>query len=112
MHFARISGGAGHAHAGVLLILSLVSLLYVDQVNLSDRAKEMARSAIPIAAILMPLGFFLSVLTPDATSPNTFIYLTYLGGVSLVVGVLLMDFMKQIKGGIKIWLKQKVNTPM
>lgn len=90
MHFARISGGAGHAHAGVLLILSLVSLLYVDQVNLSDRSKEMARSAIPIAAILMPLGFFLSVLTPDATSPNAFIYLTYLGGVLLVVGVLLM----------------------
>lgn len=81
---------AGHAHAGVLLILSLVALLYVDKASLSDRAKQVARSAIPIAAILMPLGFFLSVLTPDATSPSAFIYLTYLGGVSLVIGVLLL----------------------
>ncbi len=81
---------AGHAHAGVLLILSLVALLYVDKANLSDRAKLVARNTIPIAAILMPLGFFLSVLTPDATSPNALIYLTYLGGVSLVVGVLVL----------------------
>jgi glucan phosphoethanolaminetransferase (alkaline phosphatase superfamily) len=81
---------AGHAHAGVLLILSLVALLYVDKANLSDRVKQIARNTIPIAAILMPLGFFLAVLTPDATSPNAFIYLTYLGGVSLVVGVLLL----------------------
>jgi hypothetical protein len=81
---------AGHAHAGVLLILSLVALLYVDKANLSDRAKLTARNAIPVAAILMPLGFFLSVLTPEATTPNAFIYLTYLGGVSLVIGVLLL----------------------
>ncbi len=81
---------AGHAHAGVLLILSLVALLYMDKANLSDRVKQIARNTIPIAAILMPLGFFLAVLTPDATSPNAFIYLTYLGGVSLVVGVLLL----------------------
>lgn len=81
---------AGHAHAGVLLILSLVALLYVDKANLSDSAKQIARNTIPIAAILMPLGFFLSVLTPDATFPNALIYLTYLGGVSLVIGVLVL----------------------
>jgi hypothetical protein len=86
---------AGHAHAGVLLILSLVALLYVDKANLSERAKKVARSAIPIAAILMPSGFFLSVLTPDATSPNALIYLTYLGGVSLVIGVLLLVWVDQ-----------------
>jgi hypothetical protein len=36
---------AGHAHAGVLLILSLVVLLYVDEVRLSAGWKQFVRSA-------------------------------------------------------------------
>ncbi|MCL5997866.1 MAG: hypothetical protein M1546_17700 [Chloroflexi bacterium] len=41
---------AGHAHAGVLLVLSLLALLYVDQTNLSEMWKQVVRSAIPSAA--------------------------------------------------------------
>ncbi|MGE0405758.1 MAG: hypothetical protein AB7O65_05615 [Candidatus Korobacteraceae bacterium] len=52
---------AGHAHAGVLLVLSLVALRYVDEANLSEGLKHFARVAAPIAAILLPLAFFLSV---------------------------------------------------
>jgi hypothetical protein len=66
---------AGHAHAGVLLVLSLVALRYVDEANLSAGARTIARGAIPAAAILMPLAFFLSVLRPEATQPNGLIYL-------------------------------------
>ncbi|HEY5218342.1 MAG TPA: hypothetical protein VIJ16_00975, partial [Gemmatimonadaceae bacterium] len=70
---------AGHAHAGVLLILSLVALLYVDEARLSSGAKAFVRSSIPSAAILMPAGFFFSVLTADARSPNMLINLVYAG---------------------------------
>lgn len=79
---------AGHAHAGVLLVLSLVMLRYVDEVNLSERLSWLARGGVPLAAILMPTGFFLSVLTPDATAPNMLIALVPLGGLFLVAGVL------------------------
>ncbi|UCI07925.1 hypothetical protein [Mesorhizobium sp. B1-1-8] len=79
---------AGHAHAGVLLVLSLVALRYVDETPLSGFWKWIARSFIPIAAILMPLGFFLSVASPDAKAPNGFIYSTYLGAIVLAIGVL------------------------
>jgi len=79
---------AGHAHAGVLLILSLVMLRYVDEANLSERWRWLARSGVPIAAILMPTAFFGSVLTPDATQPNALILLAFVGGVFLVGGVL------------------------
>jgi hypothetical protein len=79
---------AGHAHAGVLLLLSLIALRYVDEAVLSPRARSVARHAIPAAAILLPVAFFLSVLSPDATEPNALIYLAYVGAVSLVVGVL------------------------
>ena len=81
---------AGHAHAGVLLILSLVALRYVDEAVLSARAKWFARAAIPASAILLPAAFFLSVLRPSATEPNGFIYLAYVGAVVLALGVLVL----------------------
>lgn len=81
---------AGHAHAGVLLVLSLVTLRYVDEAILPRHMKTIARHAIPVAAILLPAAFFLSVLSPDATRPNAFIYLAYVGAVSLAVGLLVL----------------------
>src|SRR3990170_4272340 len=62
---------AGHAHAGVLLVLSLVTLRYVDE------------AALPEGLKTLPLAFFLSVLSPEATEPNAMIYLAYVGAVSL-----------------------------
>lgn len=79
---------AGHAHAGVLLILALVCLRYIDETKLPGWAKGTVREAIPLAAILLPVGFFLSVLSPDATEPNAFIYFAYVGAVSLTLGLL------------------------
>ena len=79
---------AGHAHAGVLLVLSLVTLRYVDEAALSEGLKTLVRHSIPAAAILLPLAFFLSVLSPEATEPNAMIYLAYVGAVSLAVGLL------------------------
>ena len=78
---------AGHAHAGVLLLLSLIALRYVDEANLSEGWKTFVRNAIPASAILLPLAFFLSVLSPDAEEPNAMINLAYLGAVSLMAGV-------------------------
>jgi hypothetical protein len=81
---------AGHAHAGVWLILALVALRYVDEANLSNALKWLVRGSIPIAAILVPAAFFLSVLSRDATAPNGFIYLAYLGAGLLAAGVLVL----------------------
>jgi hypothetical protein len=81
---------AGHAHAGVLLVLSLVALRYVDEAELSSRMKRFARLAIPSSAILLPAAFFLSVLRPDATEPNPLIGLAYVGAVLLAAGVLVL----------------------
>ncbi|MCW5876940.1 MAG: hypothetical protein KIS85_08680 [Anaerolineales bacterium] len=78
---------AGHAHAGVLLILSLVCLLYLDQANLATGWKTFVRGAIPSSAILLPAAFFLSVLKPDAQKPNALINLAYLGALLLAAGL-------------------------
>ena len=81
---------AGHAHAGVLLVLSLVTLRYVDEANLPGWLRSFARHSIPAAAILLPAAFFLSVLSPDATEPNAMIYLAFVGAVFLASGVLVL----------------------
>ena len=52
--------------------------------------KRLARHSIPAAAILLPVAFFLSVASPDATEPNALINLAYVGAVSLAVGLLVL----------------------
>ena len=81
---------AGHAHAGVWLVLSLVALRYVDEATLSEGMRWVVRLAFPAAAVLMALGFFLSVLSPEAREPNGLIYLTYIAGVVLAIGLLVL----------------------
>lgn len=81
---------AGHAHAGVLLILSLVILRYVDEARLSDSCRWFARLSAPVAAICLPVAYFFSVLTPDATEPNRLIYLAYIGAVILATGLVVL----------------------
>jgi hypothetical protein len=79
---------AGHAHAGVYLVLSLVMLRYVDEAVLSPFWKWIARTGAPIAAILIPAAFFLSVASPTATRPNGLINLAYVGALFLAAAVL------------------------
>jgi hypothetical protein len=81
---------AGHAHAGVWLVLSLVALRYVDEATLSEALRWVVRVAFPVAAVLMALGFFLSVLSPEATEPNVLINLTFVAGLLLAVGLLVL----------------------
>jgi hypothetical protein len=78
---------AGHAHAGVLLILGLVCLLYADVADVRGALGWVTRLGVPVAAILMPAGFFLSALGTGVTGANGLIVLLYLGGLSLAAGV-------------------------
>ena len=79
---------AGHAHAGVLVLLALVGMLYVDRAGLSDGLATFVRYALVAAPILMPLGFFLSVASPRSERPNRLILLVPAGGTALAVGAL------------------------
>ena len=81
---------AGHAHGGVWLVLSLVTLRYVDEAALSEGMRWVVRLAFPAAAVLMALGFFLSVIPEDAREPNGMIYLAYIAGLLLAVGLLVL----------------------
>ena len=81
---------AGHAHAGVYLVLSLVMLRYVDEAALSAGWKWVARLGAPIAAILIPAAFFLSVAGPSSAEPNPMIAFVYPGVAALAFAVLVL----------------------
>lgn len=79
---------AGHAHAGVLVILSLIAVILTDATGVHGVVAWISRLSIPLAAILMPLGFFLSSMGPGRSEPNGMIVLLWLGAASLTVGVI------------------------
>lgn len=81
--FAR----AGHAHAAVLLVLSLTGLLYVDAAHLAGLWGWLARIGVPVAALLMPGGFFFSSMGEGRTRPNGFVALVYIGAIVLAAGL-------------------------
>ncbi len=77
---------AGHAHAGVLLLLALIALVLVDRADLAAGWKEVVRTTIPAAAVLLPVAFFLSIARPDAQRPTRLVNLAYVGAISLALG--------------------------
>jgi hypothetical protein len=79
---------AGHAHAAVLLVLSMLLLSVIDQFEIPAALDIVARFGVPIAAILMPAGFFLSVLGKDPAKPGRPFILLWIGATSLTLGLL------------------------
>ena len=74
---------AGHAHAGVWVVLSLVIQVLLDSAVLSLKLKWLARVAAPLAAVAMSGGFF------GLAYNSNFKWLLYFGAACLVVVVLL-----------------------
>jgi len=78
---------AGHAHAGVIVILSLFCQMLADAAVLPTALLWLVRIGVPLSAILISAGFFFSVLPPTATKANGAISLIYAGTLILAVGV-------------------------
>src|SRR5690606_39347735 len=53
---------AGHAHAGVFIVLGLLCLLLTEATSLTGAWQWLARSGVLVAAIVMPMGFFFSAI--------------------------------------------------
>ncbi len=73
---------AGHAHAGVLVILGLVCLLLLSATGV-HAPWNWAGVGVLASALLIPGGFFLSVLGRDPQRPGRAIALLWAGVVVL-----------------------------
>jgi hypothetical protein len=78
---------AGHAHAGVIVILSLVCQVLADGAVLPDPLLWLVRVGVPLAAILISSGFFFSVLPPTAAQASGAVAMIYLGAGVLAFSV-------------------------
>lgn len=74
---------AGHAHAGVWTILSLLLQIFLDSARLSATAKWLARICAPLAAVLLSAGFF------GVSVSVSLRWLIYLGALSMLIALLL-----------------------
>lgn len=81
---------AGHAHAGVIVILSLICQLLADSAVLPVSLLWLVRIGVPISAILISAGFFVSVGPATTTEPNQAVALIYIGALVLAIGVLVL----------------------
>ena len=79
---------AGHAHAGVIVILSLICQVLADGAVLPTPLLWFVRIGVPLSAILVSAGFFFSMLPPTATQASGAVSLIYVGAVVLACGVL------------------------
>jgi hypothetical protein len=78
---------AGHAHAGVIVILSLICQVLADAAVLPTPLLWAVRIGVPLAAILISSGFFFSMLPPTAADVSGAVSLIYAGAMILALAV-------------------------
>jgi hypothetical protein len=86
---------AGHAHAGVLILLALVGLLYTPYSGWSPRVQCVLRMGLVLGTILVPFGMFASIIPSAGGWPHPLIALSFVGGVLLAITILAV--------GIGLW---------
>ncbi len=84
--FQRSMFRAGHAHAGVLVILALVAQIFMDQARLPETLGWAARIGFVLAALLVSGGFFGGALGKN--QPGGLIALLWIGVLVLAGSVI------------------------
>jgi hypothetical protein len=83
---------AGHAHAGVLLLMALLYLHYMEQTRLSRGIKVGAAATIVAGILAQSGGFFLHMLVGQPGAPSIGTTVTSLGAVLLVGAILVLVY--------------------
>jgi hypothetical protein len=81
---------AGHAHAGVLVILSLIAEILSDYASLNQSLEKFIHIGFPLSAILVSGGFFASASGKNITKPNNLISILYTGILLLAVSSIIL----------------------
>ncbi len=88
--FQKAMFRAGHAHAGVLVILSIVAEILLDHASLSEAFVWIARLGFPAAAILVSAGFFAAASGPGITRPTGLVWILRAGIAVLFISLIVL----------------------
>lgn len=80
---------AGHAHAGVLLILAIIAQVLVDQTSFAPGLAYAVRAGFFLAPILIPAGYFLGAPGADG-APKPLLTLVYIGAILLAISTVVL----------------------
>jgi hypothetical protein len=87
-YFQRPMFHAGHAHAGVLVILALIALVFTDQTGLCTSIGWAVRIGFAAAPVLVSAGFFGAAIGESRTRPGVLIALLWIGVFVLAASVI------------------------
>lgn len=83
---------AGHAHAGVLLLMALLYIHYIQQTFLAPSVQIGALSTVVIGILAQSGGFFLQMLPCRPDSVPLGVRVTRIGAVLLMAAVLVLVY--------------------
>jgi hypothetical protein len=81
---------AGHAHAGVLVILALVAEILFDFAHIYPVFEKIGRIGFPLAAILISGGFFAGAAGKEIVKPTRGIRILYAGIAILSISLIIL----------------------
>ena len=81
---------AGHAHAGVLLVLTLVYMLYLPRADFSNSTEWILGIVLFVGVMAQSGGFFLHLALGQPDAPSIGTKVTRAGGLLLGVALLVL----------------------
>ncbi|MBA2595676.1 MAG: hypothetical protein H0V00_03530 [Chloroflexia bacterium] len=90
--FQRTYFRAGHAHAGVLLVLALVYYQYLGGTTVADGLKWLACVVLQVGILAQAGGFFVHMSAGRPGAPSLGTRLTTAGAVLLAVALLFLAY--------------------
>ena len=83
---------AGHAHAGVLLLMALLYHHYMEQTKLSPGIKVAAAAVVLVGILAQSGGFFVHMLIGQPGAPSLGTTVTSIGALLLALSVLVLVY--------------------
>jgi hypothetical protein len=90
--FRRTWFRAGHAHAGVMLLMALLFFDYLAQTKLSLAAKHVACGIFVAGILTQSGGFFIHMTKGEEDSPSIGTTITSLGAVLLTAAIAILVY--------------------
>ena len=83
---------AGHAHAGVLLLMSLLYYTFMDKTTLSPMVKHVASATLFLGILAQSGGFFIHMLAGQPNQPSIGNTVTVMGAVLLTGAIAVLVY--------------------
>jgi len=83
---------AGHAHAGVLLVMSLLYYMFLDKTSLPVALKHAACAVLFVGILAQSGGFFIHMIVGQPNQASVGNTVTVIGAVLLVVAIAVLVY--------------------